>query len=129
MSGLLALILPALVPVLTDGVRGMIARYTQGAGAQPANVGEAIQLMEAQTARLQALAQLDQVAPNASPWVADLRGAFRYVAVAVILLATLCAALFGADLVPEAVQLVLLDMSGACMSFIIGERMYIGLRK
>ncbi len=129
MTGLLSLVLPALVPVLADGVRGLIARVTQGAGAQPANVGEAIQLMEAQTARLQALAEMDKLAPNASPWVADLRGAFRYVAVAIIITATLGAVLFAADQVPEPVQLVLLDLSGACMSFIIGERMYIGLRK
>ncbi len=129
MSGLLSLILPALVPVLADGARGLIARFTQGAGAQPANVDETIKLMEAQTARLQALSELDKLAPNASAWVANLRGAFRYIAVAGVLLATLGAVLFGADQVPEPVQLVLLDLSGACMSFIIGERMYIGLRK
>jgi hypothetical protein len=31
--------------------------------------------------------------------------------------------------VPEAITLIMLDLSGACMSFVIGERMYLTLRK
>ena len=59
MGSLLSLVLPALVPAFADGVRGLFARLTGGAGAQPQSVGEAIQLMEAQTARVKALAELD----------------------------------------------------------------------
>lgn len=126
MSALLTLLLPALVPALSDGLRGIFARVTQGKGALPQNIDESIRLMQAQTERLQALAQLDTLSPNASPWVADLRGAFRYVAVGAILLSTVAGVFAGID---SAALAVLLDMSGASMSFIIGERMYLGLRK
>lgn len=121
----LTMILPALVPALTDGVRGLIAKVTGGAGAQPQNVGEAIQLMQAQTARVQALAELDKLPDGASRWVIDLRGAFRYV---------VCGGLVGAAVigtwaeVTPAFLVLLYDMAGASMSFIIGERMYINLR-
>lgn len=121
------MLLPALVPAVADGVRGLFAKFTGGAGAQPQNVGEAIQLMQAQTERVKALAELDALAPNASPWVADLRGAFRYVAVGAIVAAGV-GVQFAAS-VPLEARLLLLDLTGASMSFIIGERMYLGLKK
>lgn len=121
-----SLLLPALVPALADGLRGLFARFTQGKGAQPQTVAESIQLMQAQTERVKALAEIDALSPNASRWVADLRGAFRYCAVGGILLTTMIAVLVNAE--PGSVA-VLLELSGASMSFIIGERMYLGLRK
>jgi len=120
------LILPAIVPAIADGLRGLFARFTQGKGAQPQSVAESIQLMQAQTDRVKALAEVDALSPSASPWVANLRGAFRYAAVGGILLTTLAAVLAQAE---SAAVLVLLDLSGASMSFIIGERMYLGLKK
>lgn len=120
------LILPALVPALADGVRGLFARFTQGKGAQPQNVGEQIQLMQAQTERVRALAELDALSPAAAPWVANLRGAFRYVAVGGILTATIVGSFVKID--PAALA-VMLDLSGASMAFIIGERMYLGLKR
>lgn len=122
---LLTLLLPALVPVLTDSVRGIIGKFTGSAGANPQNVGEAIQLMEAQTKRVQALAELDKLPDGASTWVVNLRGAFRYV---------VCGALVGSAVVGTYAELnaaflvLLYDMAGASMTFIIGERMYINLR-
>ena len=132
MSSLLAtVILPALVPAVADGLRGLFARITQGKGASPQNVGEVIQLMEAQTARLEALAKLDALSPNVSRWVADLRGAFRYVAVGGIIVSTV--ALVAADALGAQVNAqglaVMLELSGASMSFIIGERMYLAVRR
>lgn len=121
-----SILLPALVPALADGLRGLFARFTQGKGAQPQNVAETIQLMQAQTDRVKALAEIDALSPNASAWVANLRGAFRYCAVGGILLTTMVAVLVKAE--PGSVA-VLLELSGASMSFIIGERMYLGLKK
>lgn len=126
MGALLTLLLPALVPVFADGVRGLVGKFTGGAGAAPQNVNETILLMEAQTKRLQALAQLDQIGQNASPWVADLRGSFRYFAVGLIVLAALVGVFSDLD---TAALAVLLDLAGASMSFIIGERMYLHLKK
>lgn len=114
------------LPALADGLRGLFARFTQGKGAQPQNIDEQIKLMVAQTDRVKALADIDALSPNASPWVADLRGAFRYVAVGAILLSTMIGTLAHVD--PAALS-VLLDLSGASMAFIIGERMYLGLKK
>lgn len=126
MSVLLNLILPALVPAFADGVRGVIAKFTGSAGARPQNVAESIQLMQAESEKLKALAELDRPAANISLWVANLRASFRYIAVGAIVTATLAGVALKVDPVSLA---VLLDLSGACMSFIIGERMYLGLKK
>lgn len=123
---LLTMILPALMPAFTDGLRGLFARLTGGSGAQPQNVAEQIQLMQAQNERVKALAELDALAPNASRWVADLRGSFRYVAVGGILCATVGAVFVGVDAVSLA---FLLELSGASMSFVIGERMYLSIKR
>lgn len=127
MGTLLTVLLPALVPALADGLRGLIAKVTGVAGSQPQNVAEAIQLMQAQTQRLQALAQLDALAPNVSPWVANLRGAFRYLAVGMIEIAALIA-VYTPGIDPGALSVVL-ELAGASMSFIIGERMYLAIKK
>lgn len=118
-------ILPALVPALADGVRALVARFTGSAGSAPQNVAERIQLMQAEAAKLTALAALDAPAGNISRWVSDLRASFRYVAVGGIVCATLAGVFVGVD---ESALSVLLDLSGACMSFIIGERMYLKVR-
>lgn len=80
MGGVLVTVLPALLPALIDGVRGLLGRLTGGAGAKPQNVQEVIALMQADTARLQALAQLDSPAGPISGWVADWRALQRPVA-------------------------------------------------
>jgi hypothetical protein len=126
MGSLLTLLLPALVPVLADGARGLFSRFTGAAGALPQNVGEQIQLMQAQTARVEALARLDAAAGPIAPWVANLRASFRYFAVGGIVLSTLAGVFMGLD---AALLALLLDLTGATMSFIIGERMYLHLKK
>jgi len=126
---ILNLILPALVPAFTDGVRGLIAKITGGAGGQPQNVQERIQLMEAEAQKLQALAALDN--PNMgqpSQWIVDLRSCYRYVIISAIFIFTGVVCFFP-QIVGVSVVSVLLDMTGACMSFVIGERMYLSLKK
>lgn len=126
-SGLASLIFPALMPALTDGLRGIFAKVTGGAGGTPQNVNERIQLMQAETARLQALADIDKPSGEPSRWVTDMRSSFRYVAILIIWLATI-AAVFTPD-IAQSITLMMLDLSGACMSFVIGERMYLSLKK
>lgn len=125
MNSLLTMLLPSLVPALADGLRGIFSRLS-GGSANPQNVQERIQLMNADVQRLTALAALDTPSGNISPWVADLRGSFRYLAVGSIILATLTGVMVAPD---SPAVMMLLDLSGASMSFIIGERMYLGLRK
>ncbi len=78
-------IVPALIPVATDGIRALINRFTGGAGAKPANVEEVVTLMAAETQRLEALARLDQAGANVSTWVNNIRALQRPVAAAMII--------------------------------------------
>lgn len=126
MTPVLTMILPALVPAIADGLRGLFARLVGGAGAQPQSVAESIQLMQAQTARVEALAKLDALSPGASQWVADFRGSFRYFAVGGVIASTIAAVFAEVGPVPLA---VLMEMSGASMSFVIGERMYLKIKQ
>ena len=121
MTALLGFILPALVPVASDAIRGLVARFTGGAGAKPQNVDEEIRLMEAHVKKLQALAELDRPAGNISPWVADLRASFRYIAAGLVIIAAVSTLYIPvdvelADIVWQAAQSV--------WSFIFGDRMY-----
>lgn len=127
MGGLLSLILPAVVPALTDGVRGVFAKFTGGAGGTPQNVDERIKLMQADTAKLQALADIDKPSGEPSLWVTNVRAIFRYAAITLIWIATIVAIF--TPTVDTSITLMLLDLSGACMSFVIGERMYLSLKK
>jgi hypothetical protein len=122
-----SVLFPALIPALTDGVRGIFAKFTGGAGGTPQNVTERIQLMQAETGRLQALAEIDKPAGEPSLWVNNLRSSFRYIAIIIIWLATVGAVF--TPTIPQPITLIMLDLSGACMSFVIGERMYLTLRK
>ena len=125
-ASLLSMVLPALVPVMADGARGLFAKFSGGAGGQPQNVAERIQLMQAQNERIKALAEIDQPSGEVSQWVANTRGIFRYAVISGIWTLTAVAMFTNTA---EAYTLVLLDMSGASMSFIIGERMYLGIKK
>lgn len=118
---ILGLILPALLPAASDAIRGLVSRLTNGAGARPQNVDEEIRLMEAQTARLQALAELDRPAGNISQWVADLRASFRYIAAGVVIVAAVSTLYITvdielADITWQAAQSV--------WAFLFGDRMY-----
>lgn len=123
---LLTLILPALLPVLADGARGLFSRITGGAGARPSNVKEAIELMQAETAKLKVIAELDKPNGTISPWVADLRASFRYLAAALILLTTMGLAMVDPT---NAVLVPLLDMAASVFAFMFGDRVYMALKK
>jgi hypothetical protein len=128
MGSLISLILPALVPAFSDGMRGIFARLTGGAGGTPQNVTERIQLMEAEATKMQAMATLDNPTGNPSQWIVDLRACYRYVIISAILIFT-GIVVFNPNIVGVSVVSIFLDMSGACMSFIIGERCYLNIKK
>ncbi len=50
-------LIPALLPVATDGIRGIFNKLTGSVTAKPANVGEVVTLMHVETKRLEALAR------------------------------------------------------------------------
>ena len=128
LGSIVSLILPALVPAFADGARGLIAKFTSGAGGQPQNITERIELMKAEAEKLQALAQLDSPTGEPSKWIIDLRASFRYVIISSIMIFT-AVVVFNPDIVGATVVAVCLDMTGACMSFVIGERMYLSLKR
>lgn len=125
MPALLSLLLPALVPVASDAIRGIVGKLTGGSGAQPQNVAEAVQLMQAETERLKALAELDKPAENISQWVSNLRASFRYISAGLIILAAVVS--LYTPVPPEYVGLIW-DAAGSVFSFIFGERLYMKLR-
>jgi hypothetical protein len=127
MGSLMSLILPALVPAVTDGVRGLFAKLTGGADGTPQNMQERIQLIQAETEKLKALSALDMPTGEPSKWIIDLRAAYRYIIITIILITTIFVVY--SPSVQTSIALIFLDMTGACMSFIIGERMYLGLKK
>ena len=77
---ILETLVPALLPVATYGLRGVFNKITGGAGAKPANTEEVISLMEAETKRLEALAEIDAAAANVHAWVNDVRALQRPIA-------------------------------------------------
>ena len=109
-SSIASLILPALVPAFSDGVRGIIAKFTGGAGGQPQNVEERVKLMEAEAAKLQALAALDGVNGEPSKWIINLRASFRYVIISAIMIFT-GVIVFTPDIVGASVVAIFLDMT------------------
>lgn len=86
----------ALLPVLSDGVRGLFNKFTGGAGAKPANVEEVITLMKAETDRLTALAAIDN-AEGVSTWVANVRALQRPVVSLCIISGYVAAVMFVDD--------------------------------
>ena len=122
MTSILSLVVPALIPALADGLRGVFGRLTGGAGAKPQNVEEQIKLMAAENERLKAVAELDKPAENISPWVADLRASFRYIAGGLIILSAVSTLYLPADLL---VQDAIWNLAGSVFAFLFGDRMYI----
>ena len=83
--------------------------------------------IQAETEKLKALSALDMPTGEPSKWIVDLRAAYRYIIITIILIATIVVVY--SPSVQTSIVLIFLDMTGACMSFIIGERMYLGLKK
>jgi len=126
-SALASVLLPALLPAVLDAVRGA-GRVIAGklGGAQPASVGEVIQLADADTRRLQALAALDQPGGTPSQWVIDLRASARYVACfGLIGYAFAAPALLAGDADAIAAGQ---EMGAQAFAFLFGDRIYANLR-
>ena len=121
MASILSLVVPALIPALADGIRGVFGRITGGAGAMPQNMDERIKLMAAENERLKALAELDKPTEKISPWVADLRASFRYIAGGMIILAAVSSLYVRVDLF---LQDAVWNLAGSVFAFLFGDRMY-----
>lgn len=119
----LEILLPALIPALTQGFGSLVTKLTGGAKAQ--TVDELVKLGQLEIDKMKALAELDAPHGTPSQWVVDLRSSFRYIAVLLVWVFT-ALAVFTPTVPPELVEL-LLQLAGATLSFIIGERMMLSL--
>ena len=127
-AALVALIVPALLPGVIDGIKMVISRLTGIDMAAPKSVAEVIQLKQADTERLKALADLDRPVGNISPWVADLRASFRYVCVGVILLAYVATLFLPDSWINSVTRADIAFLARECIFFIIGDRVYTNLK-
>lgn len=87
MGALLTAVIPSLLPAAADGLRGLLSRFSKGAGAKPANIAEVVQLEELDLKRLELLARLDAPAANVYAWVSSARALQRPALATWILLA------------------------------------------
>ncbi|PCJ22536.1 MAG: hypothetical protein COA96_14195 [SAR86 cluster bacterium] len=119
-------LIPALLPVATDGIRGLFNKFTGGAGAKPANTGEVIALMEAETTRLEALAEIDSAASNVHAWVNDVRALQRPVAAGLIVVGYITSFVFvsDADIVND-----LGSYAQMVTFYLFGDRTYMYMKK
>jgi hypothetical protein len=125
---ILATILPGVLPALMDGVKMIFSKITGVSMGEPKSFTERKELYTSETDRLKALSELDRPSGNISNWVADLRASFRYVFIGLIIVVTLAYALLYKSIgVPE-VWGVLSQLSGSATFFILGDRVYLGLK-
>jgi|GEM_PF-475520 len=82
-AALIHFVVPAAVPVMAHVVTRVTDHFT--GGAQPQNVGEVVQLMQARTEQMKVLAALDAPGANCSRWVSDLRASYRYILATVVI--------------------------------------------
>ena len=123
---ILETVIPALLPAAADGVRAIFNKFTGGAGAKPANVDEVVTLMQAETARLEALAKIDSAAGNVSAWVNNARALQRPVAVVLIISGYLGSIVLMSD---GAVIDNLASYANMVTFYLFGDRSYMYIKK
>ncbi len=127
--GFLTMLLPALFPVISDVVKVGVSKLTGVSMGEPRTFEDYVELEKVQLEKLKVLGELDKPSGPISKWVADLRASFRYLAVAFILVAdVLYMFLPQASQNPEILQ-YLNQLAGSAVFFIIGDRVYLGLKR
>lgn len=122
-------LLTAFMPMITDGARGLINKFTGGAGAKPANVEEAIQMIDADIKKLQAMAELDKVGDNVSQWVSNIRAMQRPVFVSLIMVSWLVMLFIHGDINPDEVIRITSNLASSAAFYILGDRTYMYFKK
>lgn len=119
-------IIAAALPVVTDLLKsagGAVARRFVGL-----SVDDQIKLGQADVARLQAVAALDQPGGTPSQWVVDLRASFRYLAAAALIVVGLAIVLVGAWQKDRDTLELGVGVATFPFGFIFGERFVLKLR-
>jgi hypothetical protein len=125
---ILATVLPAFIPAIADGVKMIFSKITGISMGDPKNFQERLDLEKLGVEKMKALAELDRPYGTISRWVSDLRASFRYLAVGIIIIATLIYCFLPTSYQNPVVLNFLSQLSGSATFFIIGDRVYLGLK-
>jgi len=120
-------LLTAFVPMITDGARGLINKFTGGDGAKPANAEEAIKLIDADIRKLEAIAKLDGGNENTSQWVSNVRALQRPCAALLIVL-TWIGVTFS-SVVNAEVAMIVSNLAASVVFYLFGDRTYMHFKK
>ncbi len=110
-----------LVPVIVDWVKSAAPAVTRKVFGE--SVDDQVKLEQSAVARLEVLSKLDNPYGTPSQWVIDLRGAFRYIAAAVLILGGMALAGYGATTAQPVLVAAGLDVAASPFGFIFGERL------
>jgi hypothetical protein len=128
LSLLLTTLLPALLPVVIDGAKAGVSKLTDNVAAKPTNFQETMEWERFLLDKLKTMAELDKPSGNISQWVADLRASARYI-LCFLILATWTAVTVGNLPLDTAEYELLAQMATSSLFFMLGERVYMGLKK
>ena len=124
---LLGLVLPALVPAISDGLGRLINRIA--GGEKPVSVAERVELTRAGNETLVALGSLDQPYGTVSQWVSNLRAGVRPIGALVVLgvsMGFVGYAMYQVQAHPETAATLglmaaaMLDLVGAVLGYLFG---------
>jgi hypothetical protein len=119
-------ILPALLPAAADGIRGIIAKFTGGAGANPQTVEEYIKLQDANNKRLELLANLEGQGETYK-WVEAIRKLQRPVVVFTTL-ATWVVVFLNPQTYDDFTRDVVQASASSVWFYLFGERGYMAIK-
>ena len=117
-------IIGALVPVGVEGIKQLIANWTNG--GKPVSIDDQIKLDQAEIARIEALAKLDNPGGTPSQWVIDLRASSRYIGALVVIAVGLSTLYFSTT---ESIQRIGIEAANIAFGFLFGARIMANLKK
>lgn len=124
MLDILSIVIPALLPPIADGLKRLTSKWFGR------SVDEEIKIMQAESEKIRALAEIDKPSDNISPWVANLRASARYIVVYLVLGTACILSIVGFIYAPQLRGSILeayFKIASACVFFLFGDRVYINL--
>ena len=121
---LITALLSALIPVGVEGTKQLINKAV--GGPKPTTIDEQIKLDQADIARLEAVAKLDDPHGTPSQWVVDLRASARYIAAWAVILGGGAVLFTPADLQVKALAVEAISVA---FGFLFGTRIVANLKK
>ena len=117
-------LISALIPVGVEGTKQLINKAV--GGPKPTTIDEQIKLEQADIARLEAVAKLDNPYGTPSQWVVDLRASARYLAAWAVILGGGAALFTDADLTVKALSVEAISVA---FGFLFGTRIVANFKK